>query len=193
VIPRAPTRLQAPGSVRGPSPFPGLTRGDASRSCPRIVHGPRHTVAQGGIRVHIREDPGLSVSAGDGVFGHLILGAPGRIRTCAHGSGVVVRITHGTQSGLRRSRSGSGGDTGCVGGVSDAPRAACHASPPSFDPQPCAPGVGLGAGPNGCAAGESTLIPVHLLVRQICFHYCHLACAAPSRSLRLLRSDARRA
>ncbi|CAL9530655.1 hypothetical protein SUDANB37_04051 [Streptomyces sp. enrichment culture] len=39
---------------------------------------------------YIREDPGLSVSAGDGVFGHLMLGTPGRIRTRAHGSGGPV-------------------------------------------------------------------------------------------------------
>lgn len=77
------------GANAGSRPFVDLTCGDASRSLPRLVHRPRHrhTAAPGGIRLHIHEDPILSVSAGDGVFGHLMLGAPGRIRTCAHGSG----------------------------------------------------------------------------------------------------------
>ncbi len=69
-----------------------LTCGNVSRSRPRLVHRPRHGAASGCIRLHIREDPGLSVSAGDGVFGHLMRGAPGRIRTCAHGSGVNAQI-----------------------------------------------------------------------------------------------------
>ncbi|GAA3499361.1 hypothetical protein GCM10019016_064650 [Streptomyces prasinosporus] len=45
-----------------------------------------------GTRLHTREDPALSVSAGDGVFGHLMQGAPGRIRTCAHGSGGLLAL-----------------------------------------------------------------------------------------------------
>jgi hypothetical protein len=58
-----------------------VTCRNAPISHPRLVHAPRHTAAPSGIRLHIREDPGLSVSAGDGVFGHLIQGAPDRIRT----------------------------------------------------------------------------------------------------------------
>ncbi|GHE54676.1 hypothetical protein GCM10018785_25120 [Streptomyces longispororuber] len=37
--------------------------------------------------LHIREDPVPNELAGGGVYRHLIKGAPGRIRTCAHGSG----------------------------------------------------------------------------------------------------------
>lgn len=39
------------------------------------------------IRLHIREDPDFSELADGGVFGHFLRSAPGRIRTCAHGSG----------------------------------------------------------------------------------------------------------
>jgi hypothetical protein len=76
-----------------PRRFSGFTCADAPRSRPQLVHGPRHKAASGGTALHKHEDPGLSVSAGDGVFGHLMLGAPGRIRTCAHGSGVIASIT----------------------------------------------------------------------------------------------------
>src|SRR5690606_5392216 len=68
-----------------------LTGDNAPRSRPRLVHRPRHTSAPGGTRLHIREDPVLSESADGGVFGHLVQGAPGRIRTCAHGSGGRVK------------------------------------------------------------------------------------------------------
>jgi hypothetical protein len=90
---RGPWRL-----AQGPRRLRGLTWDNARRSRPRFVHRPRHTPAPCGTCLHIREDPGLSVSAGDGVFGHLMLGAPGRIRTCAHGSG-------GTLPGKRTRRS----------------------------------------------------------------------------------------
>ena len=72
----------------------GITCGNVSRSRPRLVQRPRHTAAPGRTRLHIREDPALSVSADDGVFGHLIQGAPGRIRTCAHGSGGHAPTRH---------------------------------------------------------------------------------------------------
>ncbi|GAA0668190.1 hypothetical protein GCM10009535_55050 [Streptomyces thermocarboxydovorans] len=54
------------------------------------------------IWMHIREDPVLSVSAGDGVLGHLIDGAPGRIRTCAHGSGEHAQDMCECAADLRR-------------------------------------------------------------------------------------------
>lgn len=73
--------------LRGTSGTSRPAREDVPGSSPRTIHGPRCTPAQGCTRPHIREDPGLSVSAGDGVFGHLMRSAPGRIRTCAHGSG----------------------------------------------------------------------------------------------------------
>ncbi|WP_308789261.1 DUF6083 domain-containing protein [Streptomyces sp. 1-11] len=60
----------------------GSTSDNAPRSRPRLVLRPRRTTAPGRTRLHIREDSGLSVSAGDGAFGYLMLGAPGGIRTC---------------------------------------------------------------------------------------------------------------
>ncbi len=80
--------------LRDASDTSGPPREDAPGSHPRTTHGPRHTTAPNSTRPHIREDPGLSVSAGDGVFGHLIQGAPGRIRTCAHGSGGRLAIRY---------------------------------------------------------------------------------------------------
>ena len=76
-----------PGAFAVPEVDQGQRLKLVSTNSPRT----RHTAARGGIQLYIREDPGLSVSAGDGVFGHLIQGAPGRIRTCAHGSGAQVR------------------------------------------------------------------------------------------------------
>ncbi len=56
-----------------------------------LLQDPAHdSSAHTGTRLHIREDPVLSESADGGVFGHLMQGAPGRIRTCAHGSGGPV-------------------------------------------------------------------------------------------------------
>jgi hypothetical protein len=65
---------------------------------PRTGRSARHSAAPSGIRLHIHEDPGLSVSAGDGVFGHLMQGAPGRIRTCAHGSGGRLSLGYCSRS-----------------------------------------------------------------------------------------------
>ncbi|MFM9446924.1 recombinase family protein [Streptomyces acidiscabies] len=47
-----------------------------------------------------------------------LLGAPGRIRTCAHGSGGRVPIMLNMGPDLPGSRSGGGGGSDCVGGVS---------------------------------------------------------------------------
>ncbi|MER6187619.1 DUF6083 domain-containing protein [Streptomyces sp. NPDC001652] len=54
---------------------------------PRAPAGRRveHLDPRSRRRLRIRQDPALSITAAYGVFGHLIQGAPGRIRTCAHG------------------------------------------------------------------------------------------------------------
>ncbi len=84
-------------------PLPDPTCGDSPRSRPRLVHGPRHTAAQSGTRLHIQQDPGLSVSADHGVCVALLRSAPGRIRTCAHGSGGHGAKRAGMTSDLRGS------------------------------------------------------------------------------------------
>lgn len=64
-----------------------LTCGGAVKIITPSLRDHCHRAASGGIRLHIREDPALSVLAGGGVFRHFLGSAPGRIRTCAHGSG----------------------------------------------------------------------------------------------------------
>ncbi|GGZ33459.1 hypothetical protein GCM10010308_54830 [Streptomyces vinaceusdrappus] len=92
IVPWRDDRYQkGPAGVGAASPF---------REDPVRIHRPRHAAAPGGTRLHIREDPGLSVNAGDGVLGTLTQCAPGRIRTCAHGSGVIAPIKPGTPSDL---------------------------------------------------------------------------------------------
>ncbi|MDQ0598939.1 hypothetical protein QF037_003284 [Streptomyces canus] len=83
-----------------------ITCGNAPRSRPRLAHRARHTPASSGIRLHTREDPALSITAGYGVSGHLIQGAPGRIRTCAHGSGEHANDMRNYGPDLRGSRVG---------------------------------------------------------------------------------------
>lgn len=76
------TLREAPGPVPGPSSFQASYLGKtAPRLRSRIGRSRCHAAAYRDTRLHIREDPVLSETADGGVFGHLIKGAPGRIRT----------------------------------------------------------------------------------------------------------------
>ena len=65
----------------------GLSWADAPIFIPRIFRDWRHRVAFCGICLHSRSAKDESVCAAQTVFRLVVMGAPSRIRTYAHGSG----------------------------------------------------------------------------------------------------------
>jgi hypothetical protein len=77
---------------------PGLTCADTLTAVPRRFRKPRRQATYGGIWLHTRGEAGMPVAAGQRAIGLIGMGAPSRIRTCAHGSG--DRTRSGRRTGL---------------------------------------------------------------------------------------------
>ncbi len=73
--------------VPGFRDFRGLSWADAVIFIPRIFRERRHRAAFCGIRLHSRSVTVQTVCAGQLAFHRVMMCAPSRIRTCAHGSG----------------------------------------------------------------------------------------------------------
>jgi hypothetical protein len=80
-------RGQAQAPARRRLDFRGLSWVNAPIFIPRIFREPRHWAAFCGIRLHCRSAEGKGVCAAQILFRLVVMGAPSRIRTYAHGSG----------------------------------------------------------------------------------------------------------